>query len=894
MIDEHPSLRRYETIAVWLIALAGLVLISSRNYLLFHSIAEVFSIVIAGGLFALAWNARRYVSNGYLLFLGVSTLFVAGIDLVHALAFQGLGAFPGHDANLPTQLWIAARYLQSFSLLASLVYLQRRLHLHLTLAAYVAVTTWLLYSIFAGLFPDCYVPGAGLTPFKKASEYIISAILLLVLILLRRQRQHLSPRVYSLISWTIVAIVLSEVTFTLYVEVDSWLNLLGHLLKIAAYAMLYSAVIETTIRRPFELVLRELKQNEDALRDSEAKYRAVVDRTTDGIVVVQDRLVRFSNPGAASMVGFSVHEMVGQPVAALIAEAERDRVMDLYERRMRGEDVPPIYDSALVHRDGHRVDVEVNAGLTEYGGQPADLIFLRDISERVRAEAQAQEAQATLEGILRAAPIGMGMVVDRTFVWTNDTLQRMVGYSADELQGQSARMLYESDDEYARVGEVKYAEVSARGVGSVETRFARRDGSFIEIRLSSAPLHPGQLARGVIFTAQDITEQKALQQRVARQERLAAIGQLAAGIAHDFNNLLTGIMGFGQLLLGNPVLDQPAKEDIGVILSEAQRGARLVQQMMDFAGRSTRFMSIVSISDLLQEIMAFWRRTLPENIAISLQAEPGDNRVRVDPDQIQQMLTNLALNARDAMPEGGRLSVEVASLRLRPGDQPPLPEMGAGAWLRISVSDTGQGLSPEAVAHLYEPFFTTKGLARGTGLGLAQVYGIVRQHEGHIDVNTELGRGTTFTIYLPAEPPTSEPAPPPANPGTEAQGRGETILLVEDEPQVLNVAQRALQSHGYEVLVARDGQEALDLCAQGARFDLVISDMVLPQMGAGALYQALRQRDPHARMLVISGYPEGMAQSDLRAVGVSRYLGKPFTPLELAQAVRQALDEPSP
>jgi two-component system cell cycle sensor histidine kinase/response regulator CckA len=405
---------------------------------------------------------------------------------------------------------------------------------------------------------------------------------------------------------------------------------------------------------------------------------------------------------------------------------------------------------------------------------------------------------------------------------------------------------------------------------------------------AAQPMQAGVEAGGWVLVLRDVTQEREVQQRVQQQERLAAVGQLAAGIAHDFNNLLTGIIGFAQLLQMGHKMPPSAQPDLGRIVEQGQQAAHLIRQILDFSRRSNIQRQPLDLVPFLKEAIKFLARTIPENIHITLEVAPGEYLVHADPVQLQQVLTNLAVNARDAMPEGGELRVRVSRLTLRPGDRPPFPGMTAGEWIVLSVLDTGVGIPPEVMPHLFEPFFTTKEPGIGTGLGLAQVYGIVKQHDGYIDVASQVGVGTTFLVYLHALEVPEVPVPtalvePP-------RGQGQTILLVEDEPTVRQASEAMLERLGYQVLVAADGQQAQVLHTEHpGEIALVLSDLVMPKMGGLELYRLLRERDPAIRMVVVTGYPLGQEIATLLAQGILGWIQKPFLLNELAQVVHRAL-----
>ena len=381
----------------------------------------------------------------------------------------------------------------------------------------------------------------------------------------------------------------------------------------------------------------------------------------------------------------------------------------------------------------------------------------------------------------------------------------------------------------------------------------------------------------------DLRERQLYQQA---QERLAVVGQLAAGIAHDFNNIMGAITLYADLLDRAPDLPEQQRRQLDTIRTQANRAANLVQQILDFGRRSVSQRQPFDLLPLLKELLKLWERILPENIRLELSYDRRDYIVSADATQMQQVFMNLVLNARDAMPTGGTLRLTLTALTLAPHRPPPLPDLTPGDWVQIRVTDSGTGISPEVLPHIFEPFFTTKTPGDGTGLGLAQVYGIVKQHEGAIGVQSREGEETVFSIYLPALSQTRIEQERPL-PKVTIQGSGETILLVEDDPTLQEVTAELLQLWGYRVLQARDGKEALDLLAKEP-VALVLSDLVMPRMGGGELSKRLQEMYPQTKLILMTGYaPQGEHAWLLQ--GKTTWLQKPFDSDALATMVQATL-----
>jgi signal transduction histidine kinase len=409
-----------------------------------------------------------------------------------------------------------------------------------------------------------------------------------------------------------------------------------------------------------------------------------------------------------------------------------------------------------------------------------------------------------------------------------------------------------------------------------------------------SPEHHARLltaVRSALEKAQRRQATKEIEQQVQHQEKLAAIGQLAGGVAHDFNNILTTILLYAQTLLSNRQMPPEMARGLETIITEARQANQLVRQILDFGGRSKIETSRMDLGPCIREITDILQQTLPENIHLVVQIEPEEHIANVDPTQIQQVLMNLALNARDAMLQGGAMRIGLAHVELRPGDKPPVAEMPIGEWICLSVSDTGIGIPSEVKAHLFEPFFTTKPKGEGKGLGLAQAYGIVQQHDGYIKVETKTGEGTTFRVYMPAAEAgrVDEVTREKEKTWAAAKGEGETILLVENEDNARELIREILESLGYQALTAANGQEALEVYQAAHGVDLVITDMAMPKMGGKDLVRELRKLNPALKAVATTGLAVEDVR-DLQAEGLLAVIEKPFDKRTLAQVIRRALD----
>jgi len=423
-------------------------------------------------------------------------------------------------------------------------------------------------------------------------------------------------------------------------------------------------------------------------------------------------------------------------------------------------------------------------------------------------------------------------------------------------------------------------------------------GSWHEINVAgrifqiiARPIEVGPADNGWVLVIRDMTHQRETERRIQQQERLAAVGQLAAGIAHDFNNIMASIVLYAQMTARTEGLPARVQERMETINRQAQHATRLIQQILDFSRQATLKRRSLDLLLLLKEQVKLLERTLPEDIKIELVYDRDEYIVDADPTRMQQVMMNLALNARDAMPNGGQLLFKVKRMAVGPGESPVLPEIEAGTWIQLSVSDTGTGIPPSVLPHIFDPFFTTKAPGEGSGLGLAQVHGIVGQHGGRVNVDTQVDKGTTFTIYLPALLANPVEAPKlQLFPSTV--GKGELVLVVEDEATVRSALVESLNLLKYQVLEAANAREALMILeAHHDEIALVLSDVVMPEMGGIALFHALKQKGSSVPMVLLTGHLLDKTLDDLYAQGLSAWLPKPPSFEQLAQVVAKALSK---
>ncbi len=653
-------------------------------------------------------------------------------------------------------------------------------------------------------------------------------------------------------------------------------------------------------------VITEQKRIERELREALQKYRVLFDSFPLGITIADSSgHIIEANEASQELLGLSV-------------EAQQTRHIDGAEWRTIRPDGTPMppdeYASVRALSDG-RLAVNEEAGIVKPGGAVtwihvtaaplADdrvVIAYQDITARKSAEEAAAAEHNMMRSLLEYTPDAI-YFKDREhrFVRVSRTMVKGQGLEPSDLIGRTdfdnfpiaqAEQLYRDDTAVLETGKPI--------VGKVE-KLTLPDGSEHWFSVSKMPRYDqaGQIV-GTMGISRDVTDLRQLQEELRHQERLAAVGRLASGIAHDFNNLLATIVLYGQLALNRRAeLPPDVGKALDTILSEADHGAALVRQILDFSRSAMLQIQPLDLTELAQQVLNVLRPMLPRTIrprldtactlkgACTLEGACTSCGVMADAARLQQVLINLALNARDAMPNGGELHIAVCRLDLVPAMVPPVDGMAPGPWARLQVTDTGTGMSEEAQVHLFEPFFTTKGPGEGRGLGLSQVYGIVKQHDGYIDVRTELGVGTSVAIYLPAIEHRVKDAESTSGPDDQL-GHGELLLLVEDQEALRSALEQFLTSSGYRVMAVADGPEALDLALHEAP-DLLITDIVLPGMSGIELLPAIRELYPETKAVAVTGYALDVRLDSLLSAGFDAAVAKPFDIDQLLLTIRTVL-----
>lgn len=521
------------------------------------------------------------------------------------------------------------------------------------------------------------------------------------------------------------------------------------------------------------------------------------------------------------------------------------------------------------------------------------LVMSPAVARRLKAESALREAHGHLQAVINSSPLAIYTVDTEVDVrsW-NPAAETLYGWSADEVIGGPLAMITRDMEDQQGLRDRVFRGETLRGI---ETRGRKKDGTPVTVSLAAAPCHDafGRVT-GMLFIAADLTQVRQLEVQYRQAQKMEAIGRLAGGIAHDFNNLLTAILGTTGLLLENVDTDSRTRLDVEEIEKAAKRAAGLTRQLLVFSRQQVLEPRILDLNAVVGDLQRMLGRLIREDIEFRTKLAAELGAVQADPGQLQQAIVNLVVNARDAMPTGGRITIETADVELDPRQLEAHTLTQPGKYVLLAVHDTGVGMDAATKARLFEPFFTTKEPGRGTGLGLATVYSIVKQSSGYIWAYSELGHGTTFKIYLPRVAGTPEKAASQTTPAPLAVG-SETVLVVEDQAEVRRLTTRVLEARGYTVLAAENGPDALQSADRYLkRIDLLLTDVVMPELNGRELALRLTAQRRDLKVLFVSGYTgEAIRQHGLLELGAA-FLQKPFTPDVLARKVRDVLDAPRP
>jgi PAS domain S-box-containing protein len=680
----------------------------------------------------------------------------------------------------------------------------------------------------------------------------------------------------------------------------------------------------------------ERRRAEEERREIETRFTSLVKNIKDYSIFTTDPDGRITswNEAAERILGFSEAEILGRDFSIIFTPEDRQQGVPEQERRLAMEVGSADDERWHLHKNGQRfwafgvVTPTYDAGGKHTGfskilrdmtfrkkaedelrrahdGAEAKVLertaelrtaneeLKKEIEERKRVEEELRLRDRAFEAVAQGVLITDPSQPDNPIVYSNPAFEKITGYPRAEIQGRNCRFLQGPGTDPAAVDKVR-AAIREKRPCLVELLNYRKDGAPFWNALSVAPVfdNGGALSHFVGLQT-DVTSLKNLEQQLRQAQKMEAFGQLAGGVAHDFNNLLTVILGYSELMLASLPVGDPSREPIQEICNAGERAALLTRQLLAFSRKQVVEPQVLDLNSVVAGMEKMLKRLIGEDVELTAVPAPGLATVKADPGQVEQVLLNLAVNARDAMPQGGKITIETANVDLDEGYGQSHAEVVPGRYVLLAVSDTGCGMTEQVKAHIFEPFFTTKEVGKGTGLGLATVFGIVKQSGGHVRVYSEAGHGTTIKVYLPSVAE-AVPAVQSIVEPEPARSAGQTILLVEDEKAVRAMTALALRSKGYTLLEAANGEEAVLLGEQHTGpIHLLMSDVVMPRMGGRQLAERLTSQHPEMRVLFVSGYTDDavVRHGVLRAEVA--FLQKPFTMDALHRKVQKILDGPN-
>ncbi|MGD0777894.1 MAG: PAS domain S-box protein [Candidatus Solibacter sp.] len=676
--------------------------------------------------------------------------------------------------------------------------------------------------------------------------------------------------------------------------------------RLAAAALLFAFLFVVACWQSVRFMRQRnrTRQTEQALRETEQNLRLMANNMKETVLAYDmDRRLIFANPAVETLTGYGIADLEKDRFVNWIHPDDRARMLGYWDAVFHGSGFED-EEYRLITRDGRTKWVSATWGpiRDDAGRQIGVQGSERDITDHKRGALALQASEERYRQITKCVPdLIWATDLSGRFTYANSAVQRNMGWTAEEFLELTLRDVFTPqvalqataniDEELKKATAPQYDRST---VTTFETEHLRKDGSSFSVEISGTFLWSDDgKPVGLIGTTRDIAERKRAEEEKAKllaqfhqAQKMESVGRLAGGVAHDFNNLLTVINGYSQMLLGKLSAGDPLRDSLAEILKAGERAAGLTRQLLAFSRKQVLEPRRLDVNRVVEDMRPMLERLVGEDVEVRIALDPEGGTINADPHQLEQVVMNLVVNARDAMPGVGKLLVETAKVERDESHARSHPEARAGRYVMLAVSDTGVGMDEETKSRIFEPFFTTKGVGKGTGLGLSMVQGIVAQSGGYVEVYSEKGTGTTFKIYLPALADAAVDAGGPA--AVPVMGGKETVLVVEDQAEVLKYAVAVLKSYGYRVIPVENAGEAMLLCEQ-ERIDLVLTDVVMPNVSGRGLADRLEALQPGIKVLFMSGYTENVIEHDGALEEGAKFIQKPFSPEELARKVREVL-----
>jgi PAS domain S-box-containing protein len=867
------------------------------SYLVFHNVAEFFSVMVSFSIFGLGWYAYDQNRDRHSLFLSVAFLAIGLMDFMHTLGYAGMP--PLITPNVPnkaTQFWIGVRFFSAVVFIVSAFVTpdtrSRWLSKTSLLAAALAFSSAVFVAviIFPEYVPVAFAEGVGLTPFKKNSEYVIILLFAVATVMYWRRLLRTGDRLIYYYLSAFVLCIFSELAFTLYKSAFDTYNMLGHLYKVIAFWLIYKGIFVASVRKPYE----ELLVTNDQLRQNRNMLSHIMNSIPQSVFWKDRESIYLGcNEIFARQAGIDTpDDIVGRsdfdlPWSREESEGYRADDREVMERR----DAKYHIIETQHQEDGTVIWIDTTKiALTDSSGTVSGVLGVYDdITARKQAEEDLKQALLFNQQIITCAEEGI-IVYDKGLryrVW-NPFMEQLSGLPAADVLGKTPLEVFpflKDAGVMERLCKILEGEITEPVEFPFQVPGTEKSGWSSD---SSAPLlnAKGEVI-GIIGTVRDITENRKTEEQLRQAQKMEALGQLAGGVAHDFNNALQVIIGYASLLK----IDATPAQNVYIseITGASERAAELTSGLLSYSRKQVFKIEQTDLGKLVSGVEKFLRRILGEDITLSLELSPEPLQAATDRAHLQQVFINLASNARDAMPNGGKLFIKMERIEV---DEEFVHVHGFGTaapYALITVSDTGSGIPKEHLQKIFEPFFTTKEHGKGTGLGLSIVYGIITQHNGFINCYSEEGAGTVFRIYLPlsSEEPQSCEVVGDIDTG---EVRGITILVAEDDPAVRKSTTSILEAYGYVVLEAASGSEALEVFREHQeRIALVLLDALMPDLNGAEALSAIRKVKPETKALFMSGYARDIISGRMLVPDDAEFISKPVLPVRLVEAIRKTI-----
>ena len=641
--------------------------------------------------------------------------------------------------------------------------------------------------------------------------------------------------------------------------------------------------------------ITERKLSEQQLHASEEKYRQLIENANEAIYVAQDGKLVFANPMVNYLLGYKNEKLFSSPFTDFIHPDDQKMVYESYVKRLKGEKVKDNYIFRIVNKNGDSKWLSIRSINIIWEGKYATLNFSTNITDRVIIDKALRESEERYRNVVDVSPYAILIHIDGKVVFANQSCGDLFGASnTDDLLDKPIIEYVHPDDRDIAIARIAEMSRSDKAVPLIEERMLRLDGKIIFVEVTATPIiHEEKQA--ILVILRDITERKhaaeekaQLEQQIRESQKVESIGRLAGGIAHDFNNMLSVIIGYGDAVLNKLPQEDPLREDVEEIIKAGQRSAALTRQLLAFSRRQTLQPEVLNLNDLILNLEKMLRSVIEEHIDLELPLYKDLANVIADPGQIEQVIMNLIVNARDAMPEGGKLIIETANVELDEAYTKKHAGSTLGKFVMIAITDSGTGMDKETLEQIFEPFFTTKIKEKGTGLGLPTVYGIVKQSGGYIWVDSKPGKGTVVKIFLP-QTTSQKSEKEKIDENKNLQGGGKHILIVEDEESVRSLVKDMLVSMDYKISLAANGIEALQLVKDGLKPDLILTDVIMPEMGGAELKTHILKIHPDLKVIFMSGYSDNAIGRQGEIDSTFNFIQKPFTAHDLFTKIHGVL-----